>query len=92
MDYGLVCNFKIYRISPRLGEELEKLTDSVAGSLGGIRNIEDLRSLSKIHNRVDWSRTHRSLRVKKKLLGLETPTNDNSLICLLRSLCTYVSP
>eukprot|EP00171_Calliarthron_tuberculosum_P005500 IDg5500t1 len=45
--YALYNEFRMYRLSPRVGKKLEALPDEAAKAVGGLRNLADLRSLAR---------------------------------------------
>eukprot|EP00171_Calliarthron_tuberculosum_P001281 IDg1281t1 len=67
---ALFKDFRMFCLSPRLGEMSETLSDAVAKALGGMQNLADLSSLARVHNRVCWASAHPNCRFKSPFVRL----------------------
>eukprot|EP00171_Calliarthron_tuberculosum_P007210 IDg7210t1 len=52
--HSIYNDFRLIRLSPKLSEAIEKSPYILSAVFCGLRNLDDLRSLARIHNRVDW--------------------------------------
>lgn len=57
--HAVYNDFRIYLLPPALGRIIWNFPYGAADFLGGLNNIEDLRSLMWIHNQLDWTKFHR---------------------------------
>lgn len=58
--HAIYNDYRLHRVSTKLGEAMDNFPDSLAVVFGGMRNLEDLKSLVRIHNRLDWESVHAS--------------------------------
>lgn len=71
-------DFRMHILSPSLGKSLKEITEGASEALGGILNVEYLRSLARIHNRLEWISIHHAHTVVRKGRSLASGVDDDS--------------